>query len=43
MSFSLMDNSDVVSEDSVGNSDDDDSEESNAEITCIDVTGSKKQ
>ncbi|KAF8451135.1 hypothetical protein L210DRAFT_858750 [Boletus edulis BED1] len=41
MSFSLMDNSDIASEDGVGNSNDD--EESDAEITCIGVTGSKRQ
>ena len=36
MSFSLMDNSDIASEDGVGDSDDD--EESDAEITCIGVS-----
>ncbi|KAF8139716.1 hypothetical protein EV363DRAFT_1392657 [Boletus edulis] len=41
MSFSLMDNSDIASEDGVGDSDDD--KESDAEITCIGVTGSKRQ
>ena len=39
MSFTLMDNSDIASEDGVGNSDDD--EESDIEITCIGV--SKRQ
>ena len=36
MFFSLMDNSNIASEDGVGNSDDD--EESDAEITCIGVS-----